>query len=271
MGMETKKTTKEGVVITGASSGFGEEFADLFAKAGYQVCLVARRRALLDKIAERLRTKNDAMVEVVEADLTAPGGVSSLVDTLRTRKFPIDILVNNAGFGSFGPFDSVSVEEQTRMIRLNCEALTELTWHALSQMKLKRSGRILNVASTAAFQPGPLMAVYYATKAYVLHFSEAIADELDGSGITVTVLCPGPAQTGFQQAAKMEGSNLVKGKRIMGAREVAEAGFKALLEGRRIVIPGLKNRLLANSVRLAPRGVITKLVRKMQEEKRTPN
>jgi uncharacterized protein len=175
------------------------------------------------------------------------------------------VLVNNAGYASYGLFAQTEAEAQLRMIQLNVSALTALTRAWLPGMLARGWGRVLNVASTAAFQPGPLMAVYYATKAYVLSFSEALADETRGSGVSVTCLCPGPTQTGFQARAQMEESRLVKGKRIMDSRAVARAGYAGLMAGRSVVIPGLKNKVLAQSVRLLPRRTVTTLVRSAQE------
>jgi short-subunit dehydrogenase len=177
------------------------------------------------------------------------------------------VLVNNAGFTVFGKFAENSLAEELNMMQLNMTALVVLSKLYLPGMIAAESGKIMNVASTAAFQPGPLMAIYYATKAFVLSFSEAIANELEGTGVTVTALCPGPTATGFQERAHMENSGLVKGKKIMDARAVAEAGFRAMMAGKTIEIPGVMNKLLAQSVRFSPRSMVTKIVRGMQEER----
>src|SRR5206468_12638550 len=178
---------------------------------------------------------------------------------------PIEVLVNNAGFGLGGEFAETEVTRELEMIQVNIAALTHLTKLFLPAMIRRRSGRILNVASTAAFQPGPLMAVYYATKAYVLSFSEAIADELRDSGVTVTALCPGPTDTGFAVAARLESSRLFNMAKPMSSAAVARVGYEAMKRGKRVVIPGMRNKLLAQSIRVTPRRMVTTFVRKLQE------
>jgi short-subunit dehydrogenase len=202
---------------------------------------------------------------VIAADLAAPDAAPKLVAELERQKLQVDALVNNAGYAVYGAFTDTDGADELKMIQLNIVALTHLTKLLLPGMVARGRGRVLTVASTAAFQPGPLMAVYYATKAYVLSFSEAIGEEVRGSGVTVTALCPGPTQSGFQSRAGMEESKLVKGKAIMGAATVARIGVKAMLAGKAVVIPGAKNFLLAQSVRFTPRAVITRLVKQMQE------
>ena len=180
---------------------------------------------------------------------------------------PVDILVNNAGFGTSGKFAQTDLHAELDMIGVNVAALTHLTKLFLGPMLERKRGRILNVASTAAFQPGPLMAVYYATKAYVLSFSEAIAEELTGTGVTVTALCPGPTATGFQQVANMGTEALLKLMRPVSSMEVARAGYRGMMRGKRIVIPGLKNKLGVQSLRVSPRAVAVKIVRALQERR----
>ena len=246
-------------LITGASSGIGLELARVFARQGYGLVLVARNRQRLDEIAAELKP---APVKVIAKDLSVAGAAEEI-----QREVPrVDVLVNNAGFGVFGKFAETPLAEELSMLQLNVAALVILTKLYLAGMLAAGSGKILNVASTAGFQPGPLMAIYYATKAFVLSFSEAIANELEGTGVTVTALCPGPTATGFQERGKMENSNLVKGKKIMDARTVAEAGYRALMAGKAVAIPGLKNKLLAQSIRFSPRSMVTKIVRGMQKE-----
>lgn len=246
-------------LITGASSGIGLELARVFAREGYALVLVARNRKRLEEIAAELKP---APVKVIAKDLSLPGAAEDV-----QREVPkVDVLVNNAGFSVFGKFADLPLAEELNIMQLNMTALVILTRLYVPGMIAAGSGKILNVASTAAFQPGPLMAIYYATKAFVLSFSEAIANELEGTGVTVTALCPGPTATGFQERAKMENSGLVKGKRMMDARTVAEVGYRALLRGKPVVIPGLRNKLLAQSIRVSPRSMVTKIVRKMQEE-----
>ncbi|HMP01194.1 MAG TPA: SDR family oxidoreductase [Gemmatales bacterium] len=250
--------------VAGASSGRGVEFARLLAAEGHDLVLVARSSDKLASIAQDLQGRHGGAVHPIPVDLAVPHAPDSLVNLLRERGLSPDLLINNAGFGSYGPFIETDLGEQLRMIQVNVAALTHLTHLLLPEMMQRRCGRILNVASTAAFQPGPLMAVYYATKAFVLSFSEALANELNGSGVTVTCLCPGPTQTGFQERAAMTRSRLVAGRKIMDATAVARAGLKAMHKGKTLVIPGLGNKLLTLSVRLAPRQMVTKMVRGLQ-------
>ena len=245
-------------LITGASSGIGLELARVFAREGYELVLVARSGQRLQEIAAELKS---ATVRAIAKDLTLTGACEDIF-----REVPsVDVLVNNAGFSTFGKFAGQPLAEQLNIMQLNMSALVILTRLYLDGMIAAHHGRIMNVASTAAFQPGPLMAIYYATKAFVLSFSEAIGNELEGTGVTVTTLCPGPTATSFQERAQMQNSGLVKGKKIMDARTVAEAGYRGMMAGKTVVIPGLRNRLLAQSVRVSPRSMVTKVVRAMQE------
>lgn len=180
----------------------------------------------------------------------------------------IDILINNAGIGEFGFFYQTDWHKEEEMINTNVIALTSFCKLFGKDMVARKRGRILNLASTAAFQPGPLMAVYYATKAYVLSFSEAIANEFKDTGVTVTALCPGPTATDFHDRAGMLKSKLVAGRKIASARDVAWYGYRAMMKGATVAIPGLKNRLLVLSSRFSPRAVVTAVVRKMQEERK---
>jgi hypothetical protein len=254
-------------LVTGASGGIGEELAKLLAQDHYDLVLVARSKEKLDHLAARLMEEHRIAVRVLAADLADPLAVKELTDILRKEALFIEVLVNNAGYGVYGPFLENTWEAERDMIQLNIMALTELTKRLLPDMKARGLGRILNVASTAAFQPGPLMAVYYATKAYVLSLSEALANELQGTGVTVTCLCPGPTQTGFQARAAMEGSKLVRDKKLMTAAAVARIGYDAMKKGKTLAIPGFLNKLMALSVRLTPRKMVTKIVRNLQERK----
>jgi short-subunit dehydrogenase len=258
-------SSPETVLVTGASSGIGAELARAFARGGASLVLTARSVDRLEALATELRAAHSVPVSVVAADLGAPDGVARIVDRLQRDGVLIDVLVNNAGYAGFGPFTETAWAEEAGMLQLNVLALTELAKRLLPGMVARKRGGILNVASTAAFQPGPLMAVYYATKAYVLSFSEAIAEELRGTGVTVTALCPGPTESGFQARASMEASRLVKGKRLMDAATVAKAGYEGFRRGATVVIPGFQNRLLAQSVRFTPRRLLTRIVHKMQE------
>ncbi|MDP9360653.1 MAG: SDR family oxidoreductase [Acidobacteriota bacterium] len=258
-------TTRRTSLITGASSGIGLDLARLFAGDGYNVVLVARSEAKLREIAAGIEKKSGVVANVIVADLAQPNAAQRIVDELSTRRITIDVLVNNAGLGLGGPFIKTDLTKELEMIQVNVVALTQLTKLLLPPMVARGSGRILNVASTAAFQPGPLMAVYYATKAYVLSFSEAIADELRDSGVTVTALCPGPTETGFAAAAQMDDSRLFNMTKPARSDAVARAGYEAMKRGKRIVIPGMRNRIMAQSVRVSPRRMVTMIVRKMQE------
>ena len=243
-------------IVTGASSGIGLELARLLAADGHQVVLVARSKDRLARLAEELPASRSLILDL--SDPAAPGKLAAEVPSA-------DILVNNAGVGMFGPFAAADLGRTTAMIQLNIAALTELTHRYLPGMLERGTGRILNVASTAAFQPGPLMAVYYATKAYVLSFSEAVSEELRGTGVTVTALCPGPTASGFQAEAAMESSRLVAGRRLPSSAAVADVGYRAMLAGKPVAIVGIQNRLLAGSIRLTPRSVVRRVVRYLQE------
>jgi uncharacterized protein len=254
-------------LVTGASSGIGLEMSKVLAKDHCDLILVARDKKKLEQVAAEIRKSHAVDVTVISQDLALPNGPSELVKKVTELGKPVDILINNAGYGDFGPFAEAAEDRILGMIQVNIIALTRLTRAFLPSMIKRGNGKVLNVASTAAFQPGPLMAVYYASKAFVLSFSEAIANELSGTGVTVTALCPGPTESGFQQAAKMEGSKLLSSKMVtmMTSVNVAEQGIDAMKKGRRIIVTGLANKMMAFSVRLAPRGMLTQLVRKMQE------
>ena len=253
-------------LVTGASSGIGLDLARVLAKDGYDVVLVARNVAKLEQVASDVR-KSGVNAHVITSDLAKPHAAVDLVAELNRRRLEIDVLVNNAGYGVVGPFADNDLERELEMIQVNVVALVELTKLLLRPMIARQRGHILNVASTAAFQPGPLMAIYYATKAFVLSFTEAIADELRDSAVTVTALCPGPTQTGFAEVANMTASRLFTMMRPMSSQKVAEAGFRGMMRGKRIVIPGLKNKLLMQSLRVSPRKAVTTLVRKFQENR----
>ncbi|HYI01669.1 SDR family oxidoreductase [Hyalangium sp.] len=259
------QTQKKTALITGASSGIGLDFARLFAEGGYDLVLVARTESKLKALADELGSQHGVRALAVPADLSDPAAPGRLMERLKAEGVQVDVLVNNAGYAGYGAFAEADTKMELDMIQVNIGALTALTKAVLPEMLARKSGRILNVASTAAFQPGPLMAVYYATKAYVLSFSEALANETQGSGVTITCLCPGPTKTGFQERAKMEESRLVKGKEIMDSLTVARAGYEGLHDGRAVVIPGFMNKMLVQSVRFLPRSAVTHLVRKVQD------
>lgn len=253
-------------LITGASGGIGYELAKLFAQDRHNLVLLARSGEKLARFAGDLEWKYGISVKSIALDLTDPGAPQALFEQITTAGIHIEMLVNNAGYGVLGEFSKVSVEETLGQIQLNVTALTSLTKVFLTPMIERRSGKVLNVASTAGFQPGPMMAVYYATKAYVISFSEAIANELTGSGITVTCLCPGATDTGFQGRAGTANSILFKKLRPMDARTVARDGYSGMMAGRTLVISGLRNWLVAESVRFAPRKIVTAVSRKVLDE-----
>ncbi|MFQ5745837.1 MAG: SDR family NAD(P)-dependent oxidoreductase [Gemmatimonadota bacterium] len=251
-------------LVTGASGGIGYELARLLAAQGYGLVIVARSEDLLRTAADELASDYGVPVRVVVLDLEDRAAPDRLFELLQNEACPVEILVNNAGFGTSGAFADTDLGSELRMLQVNVAALTHLSKLFLRQMKERGSGRILNVASTAAFQPGPFMAVYFATKAYVLSLSQAIAEELRGTAITVTALCPGATATGFQRRAAMQDST-IGSQGMMDARVVARAGLEGMMRGERIVIPGARNRFVARAVGLLPRKLVTKVVRRLTE------
>ena len=253
-------------LITGASGGIGYELAKVFAKDHYNLVLVARGAPKLNQVADELQRQFGISARAVPLDLTAAAAPQFLFDQLQREGIAIEILVNNAGYGVLGEFSKVSREESLGQIQLNIAALTHLTKLFLGPMSERRSGKIMNVASTAGFQPGPLMAVYYATKAYVISFSEGLANELKGSGVTVTCLCPGPTETNLQERAGMENTRLVKTLRPMDAKTVARDGYRGLMADKTLVISGFRNWLVAESVRFSPRKLVTAVSRRLLDK-----
>jgi uncharacterized protein len=252
-------------LITGSANGIGYELACLFAQDGYNLVLIDRNEQKLAEVAEEFKDKFDGNVKFIVKDLSISTSPLEIFKELQQECIKIDVLVNNAGFGTHGFFIDTNLENELEMLQVNLVSLTHLTKLFLKDMVEQGEGKILNVASTAAFQPGPLMAVYFATKAYVLSFSEAIANELDGRGITVTVLCPGPTESAFHERTGMADTKLVKNKKMMDAKIVAKIGYHGLMSNKTIVIPGMKNLILAKSVRFTPRKIVTQFVRNMQE------
>jgi short-subunit dehydrogenase len=243
-------------LITGASSGIGAALAREAAKDGYDLVLVARRREPMQALAAELNAAG-AEITVISADLGKPGGAAELMRIVDERGLSIDTLINNAGVGDNGRFDQADPERISAMLQVNVVALTEMTRLVLPKMVARRRGKIMLVASTAAFQPGPNMAVYYATKAYVLSFGRAIGYELRRSGVTVTTLCPGPTETEFSQVAHMEGVALFNGPMpVLSAAEVARRGYRAMKAGRPLAITGIMNRLMALSSRFTPTAIL---------------
>ena len=252
-------------LITGASAGIGAELARVFAAHGHDLVVVARRAVELQTLAAELQRAHGVDVAVRAMDLARREAPAELHAAIDDAGLEIGILVNNAGFGTYGEFATTDLSLELEMLQLNVATLTALTKLFLPDMLTRGGGRILNVASTAAFQPGPLMAAYYASKAYVLSLTEALAAELRGSGVTATALCPGPTRSEFQARAGMAGVRLASaGPFLMDARTVAELGYRGLLRGRAVVVPGLVNKLGVLSVRLLPRRLVTAVVRRLQ-------
>lgn len=258
-------TAKPLTLVTGASGGIGAALALQAADHGHDLLLVARNADKLAALQQKLEATRQTAVFTLPLDLARPEAPQEILDWLVAHHRTVNRLINNAGLGDFGTFAERPLEKQLQMIQLNITALTALTHKLLPQLMKQPQARILNLSSTAAFQPGPLMAVYYATKHYVQAFSEALANELKNSPVTVTALCPGPTASGFQQAADLQESKLVKDKKLPTAQEVAQYGFRAMEQGKTTAIHGLQNRLLAFSTRLLPRKMVTNLVRKMSE------
>ena len=253
-------------LITGASNGIGLEFAKVHASKGDNLVLVARNLSKLDELKVELEKQYKISVYTIGLDLSKPNAAQEVYDETIRQKIQVDYLINNAGFGDFGMFVETDWNKELQMINLNITTLTQFTKLYLKDMVQRRSGKIMNVASTAAFQSGPTMAVYYATKAYVLSFSEAIANEVSDKGVTITTLCPGATESGFQAAAAMEESALVKGRTLPTSKEVAEYGYKAMMKGKTVAIHGLMNYIMANSVRFMPRAIVVKVTRKIQDK-----
>jgi short-subunit dehydrogenase len=254
-------------LVTGGSGGIGLELAKVLARNGHDLVLVARSRDTLEAAAGQLEGKFDVKAHVFAADLTRTDAPEAIFDFLQNENIAIEVLVNNAGFGLGGEFADTKLQRELDMIQVNISALTHLTKLFLPPMIKRKSGRVLNVASTAAFQPGPLMAVYYATKAYVLSFSEALSEELRNSGVTVTALCPGPTQTDFADAAEIGSSRLFNTFGVADAADVAQYGFDAMMHGKRLAIPGFKNKIIAQANRFSPRALTAKIARIAQESR----
>jgi uncharacterized protein len=253
-------------LITGASNGIGLELARVHASKGDNLVLVARNLDKLNDIKSELEKKFNIKVYNIGKDLSKPDAALEVYNETTQQKIQIDYLINNAGFGDFGMFVETDWQKELQMINLNITTLTQFTKLYLQDMVKRGNGKIINVASTAAFQSGPTMAVYYATKAYVLSFSEAVDNEVSDKGVTITTLCPGATESGFQAAAAMEESALVKGKKLPTSKEVAEYGYKSMMSGKTVAIHGMMNYLMANSVRFTPRALVVKLTRLIQDK-----
>jgi len=252
------------VLITGASGGIGYELAKLFARDHHDLVLVARSADKLAQVAAEMQDRG-VHVKTIALDLGQPQAAKFLVDQLQIAGVTVEMLVNNAGYGAYGEFAQMAEADILGQIHLNITALTHLTRLLLPGMLARRSGRVMNVASTAGFQPGPLMAVYYATKAYVISFSEALANEVRNTGVTVTCFCPGATHTGFAARAGNDKTRIFKQLGAMAANNVALDGYRAMMEGKTLAISGVHNWLTAQSTRFAPRKLVTAISRWVSE------
>jgi short-subunit dehydrogenase len=257
---------KKTALITGASTGIGYELAKLFAADSYDLVLIARGEGGLKKVAEELMADHSITITTIAQDLSVPGAAQAISNLTHHKGITIDVLVNNAGFATYGQFTSVNLSEQLGMMQVNMNALVELTHEYLPEMRQRKSGKILNVASTAAFQPGPYMAIYFATKAFVLSFSEALSVEVSSDLVTITVLCPGPTHTEFAKRARLEFSTLFKGN-VMNAAMVARSGYVAMNKGKTVIITGIANKLGAFIVRLFSRNAVLWILQRTQSPK----
>lgn len=252
-------------IVTGASSGIGKEFSAIFAEHGVNLIITSRNVNALNSLSYELESVHKVKVLVFATDLAHQENVIKLVEFVSKNKIYPEYLINNAGFGDFGYFTDTKWDKEEEMIDLNIKTLTYLTKIYAIQMKEKGHGRIVNVASGAAFQPGPLMAIYFASKAYVLNFSEAIAEELAGTGVTITTLCPGPTESNFWKVANKESEISIIPGRMPSSRVVAEYGYDSMMKGRRIAIQGFVNAFGAFMIRFMPRGFITRLILRKQK------
>jgi short-subunit dehydrogenase len=249
------ETAHKTALITGASVGLGAEFAWLFAADGHDLVLVARRKEKLDALAKDIQDKHKVEIHVIAEDLAKPGAAARIKEEVDKYKLEIEFLVNNAGFGGAGAFVERDLARELEMVQLNIVVLVELTHMLLPAMIARKSGRVLNIGSTAGFVPGAFMAIYYASKAFVNSFTEALSVELEGTGVTATVSCPGATATEFAQVAGNDKSPLFKSG-VMGAREVAEDAYRAMMRGEPMSIAGFMNAVKIASLRLAPRGIV---------------
>ena len=269
--MMINKTGRPGfgktALITGASTGIGYELAHCFAREGYNLILVARNEVKLAELAQKLEKEFEISAKTLAKNLTDPLAPAEIFIELQRNSIFVDILVNNAGVGVHGFFSETELSTELQMMQLNMQALTHLTKLFVREMLKHSRGKILNVASTAAFQPGPLMAVYYATKAYVLSFSQALAEELSGTGISVTCLCPGPTYSEFQKNANIGNIMLLKG-RMMTSKAVAEMSYWGLRKNKRVVIAGGLNRVFAWLARTLPTSLVTRVIKILQLDRK---
>jgi short-subunit dehydrogenase len=254
-------------LITGASSGIGLELARVFAANNHNLILVARSTDKLEELKTEIEKNSEVVAEVISADLSTPDSADKLFETIKSKNLHVDILVNNAGFGDHGNFLKSEPKRNDDMIVLNILTLTKLTRLFLPEMVNNKYGKILNVASTAAFQPGPLMSVYYATKAFVLSFSEGLHEELIDTGVTVTALCPGPTESNFMKVANASDMKLLSTMSIPTSRDVAEYGYKALMNEEVVAVHGVLNTILSKTTNVVPRFLLRKVVKRLQSKR----
>jgi len=259
---------KKTALITGATGGLGYELSKILAQEGYNLVLVARNQARLETTKHNLSRISNIAIETMALDLTIPTAPKELYERVQQQSLAIDLLVNNAGFGIYGRFDKTELGEELEMIQLNATALIQLTKFFVPDMLTRQNGKILNVASQAAFQPIPFFSVYAATKALVLSFSEALANELQGTGVSVSVLCPGAFRSGFQQRARMEHTIIFQSRLLLTAEEIAKIGYRGLKKNKRVIIPGWKEKMLVFSTRCAPLNLVTQIARYLVRERR---
>jgi uncharacterized protein len=251
-------------LVTGASGGIGLDLAECFAQDGYDLILTARSEAALQDESQRLAKRHGVAATSIAADIGVPGAGRKLADAVAARGLAVDVLVNNAGYGTAGAFAGSSESDQLGMVDLNVRALVELTHIYWPGMLAKKRGGVLNVASTAAFQPGPLMAIYYATKAFVLSFSEALWKEAEGTGVHVSCLCPGPTESKFRERAGTGATRLSRVGTPMTSMSVAQLGYRAFRDNRRVMITGGRNAVLARLVPFLPRRMVLGMVHNLQ-------
>jgi short-subunit dehydrogenase len=258
---------KSYALITGASNGIGLELARLAASKGYNLILVARNETKMNRLKQEWETQYAIRIEIFPCDLSETGMAEKIAEFLALHQIVPDMLINNAGFGLFGAFDRTDGQRESDMLQVNIAALTQLTKIIYRQMLQRQSGHIMNVASVAGFMPGPLMSVYYASKAYVLSFTRALANEAKGTGVNVTALCPGPTETNFEKTANLSASKLFKSfGKLPSAKEVARFGFRSMEKGKTVAVYGTVNRLMVFFVRLLPGKTVTSMVRYVQRQ-----
>jgi uncharacterized protein len=262
---ELPSSSRRLILITGASGGIGEAFARVVAEDNCDLVLVSRKDSELNRVRGLIAAKFAKLqISVVALDLSHPDAGACLIEELEERQLSPDVLINSAGYGLYGRTVELPLDQQIGIVDLNVRALTDLSLRLLPAMVARQSGGIINVASTAAFMPGPYMSLYYASKAYVLSFSEALAAELDRSGVTITALCPGPVQTGFQERAQMQGIRFMRHLSSLSAYDVAVAGWEGFKQHRRIVIPGTLNKASAYAGRYVPHWLVVPLIKILQ-------